>query len=218
MNRTPSRQLWDLSHRIKIGTKGFPGCAQIVGWPLRQIDNGNYNMLHVSTDLHTGTHVDAMLHCVADGKDAAALPLAHCVGSAYVLDLQRKGIKGEEFVESDFRPFAKEIQAHGKLIIKTGWARHWDTPEYHDNFPGFSRSGAQYLVEELGIHLIGLEQASVHATDHLEVHRIFFNRQVVIVEGLANVAPIPTSVVELFAVPLNFEGADGSPVRAFCRF
>jgi kynurenine formamidase len=74
------------------------------------------------------------------------------------------------------------------------------------------------LVEELGIHLIGMEQASVHPVDHLEVHRIFFSQEVIIVEGLANLTSVPTSLVEFFAVPLNFEGADGSPVRAFCRY
>jgi arylformamidase len=213
-----ARTLHDLSHRIRLGTLGFPGCARILGWPMRSIDWSNYNMLHVSTDLHTGTHLDAMLHCVPGGKDAAALPLEHCVGPAWVVDLQSKGTKGALFTVDDFFPYAEEIRRHRKLLVKTGWARHWGTADYHDSFPGFSRDAATYLVEELGIHLIGVEQASIHPVDHLEVHRIFFNREVVIVEGLANLASVPTSVVEFFAVPLNFEGADGSLVRAFCRY
>lgn len=213
-----ARTLHDLSHRIRLGTRGFPGCAQILGWPMRGIEWSHYNMLHVSTDLHTGTHLDAMLHCVAGGKDAAALPLEHCVGPAFVIDLQHRGVKGALFTPADFLPHADEIKRHGKLLVKTGWAQHWDTPAYHDAFPGFSRDAATYLVEELGIHLIGVEQASIHPVDHLDIHRIFFNREVVIVEGLANLASVPAPVVEFFAVPLNFEGADGSLVRAFCRY
>lgn len=213
-----ARTFHDLSHRIRLGTQGFPGCAQILGWPMRGIEWSHYNMLHVSTDLHTGTHLDAMLHCVAGGKDAAALPLEHCVGPAFVIDLQHRGVKGALFTPADFLPHADGIKRHGKLLVKTGWARHWETPAYHDSFPGFSRDAATYLVEELGIHLIGVEQASIHPVDHLEVHRIFFNREVVIVEGLANLASVPAPVVEFFAVPLNFEGADGSLVRAFCRY
>lgn len=185
---------------------------------MRGIEWSHYNMLHVSTDLHTGTHLDAMLHCVAGGKDAAALPLEHCVGPAFVIDLQHRGVKGALFTPADFLPHADEIKRHGKLLVKTGWAQHWDTPAYHDAFPGFSRDAATYLVEELGIHLIGVEQASIHPVDHLDIHRIFFNREVVIVEGLANLASVPAPVVEFFAVPLNFEGADGSLVRAFCRY
>jgi arylformamidase len=213
-----ARTLHDLSHRIRLGTRGFPGCAQILGWPMRGIEWSHYNMLHVSTDLHTGTHLDAMLHCVAGGKDAAALPLEHCVGPAFVIDLQHRGVKDALFTPADFLPHADEIKRHGKLLIKTGWAQHWDTPAYHDAFPGFSRDAATYLVGELGIHLIGVEQASIHPVDHLDIHRIFFNREVVIVEGLANLASVPAPVVEFFAVPLNFEGADGSLVRAFCRY
>ena len=209
--------LQDLSHPLKIGTQGFPGCARILAWPMREISWSQYNMLHVSTDLHTGTHVDAMLHCVSDGADAAALPLAHCIGTAAIVDLRAKGKKGAIFEPADFQPHEARIRQAGKVLVKTGWAKTWETPAYHKEFPGFSRAAAAYLVD-LGLHLIGVEQASIHPTDHLEVHRIFFQKNVVIVEGLANLEAVGAEMVEFFAVPLRFEGADGSPVRAFCRY
>ena len=184
---------------------------------MREISWSNYNMLHISTDLHTGTHMDAMLHCMPGGLDAAALPLPHCIGEAAIVDLSSRGTKGSLFTADDFRPSAERIKRAGKVLVKTGWASHWDTPAYHDSFPGFSQDAATYLAD-LGIHLIGMEQASVHPTDHLEVHRIFFRKNIIIVEGLANLAAVPVETVEFFAAPLRFEGADGSPVRAFCRY
>lgn len=210
-------KILDLSHPLRLGTPGFPTCAKIIGWPMREISWSDYNMLHISTDLHTGTHLDAMRHCMPDGIDTAALPLEHCVGSAVVVDLLHRQGKGSLFEVSDFKPQEAKIREHKKVLVKTGWSRTWNTPDYHDNFPGFARDAATYLVD-LGIHLIGVEQASIHPTDHLEVHRIFFRKNVIIVEGLANLTQIPSEVVEFFAVPLRFEEGDGSPVRAFCRF
>jgi arylformamidase len=209
-------RIYDLSHPVHIGTSGFPTCARILGWPMREISWSNYNMLHISTDLHTGTHLDAMLHCMPNGLDAAALPLEHCVGPAAIVDLTAKGIKGATFAVEDFSPHSDRIRKAGKLLVKTGWAAHWNTAAYHDQFPGFSREAAEYLGG-LGVHLVGMEQASVHPTDHLEVHRAFFRRNIIIVEGLANLTQIQPEIVEFFAVPLRFEGADGSLVRAFCR-
>jgi len=208
--------LIDLSHPIGIGTVGFPTCSKIVGWPLKEISWSSYNMLHISMDLHTGTHMDAMRHCVPNGDDITALPLEHCVGPAAVVDLTSKGEPGCEFEPHDFEPAAHRIRECGKVLIKTGWARHWGTPQYHDRFPGFTRAAAEYLVD-LGIHLVGVEQASIHPTDHLVVHRIFFDRRAIIVEGLANLTAVEAEVVDFTAAPLRFQEADGSPVRAFCR-
>lgn len=209
--------LHDLTHPVAIGTPGFPSCAKITGWPMREISWSNYNMLHVATDLHTGTHLDSMRHCMPDGMDTASLALDHCIGAATIVDLRAKGRKGAQFQPEDFASFASRIRETRKVLVKTGWARTWGSPEYHDAFPGFSREAASYLVG-LGIHLVGVEQASVHATDHLEVHRIFFQKNVIIVEGLANLEAVPSDRVEFFAAPLRFQEADGSPVRAFCRF
>ncbi len=165
---------------------------------------------------HTGTHLDAALHCVHDGQTTAQIPLEKCVGPAFVLHLPHRSGKGDHFEKSDFEPHAQAIKKHRKLLIATGWSRNWDTPDYYDNFPGFSREGAQYIVA-LGLDLIGVEQSSIHPSDHLEVHRIFFRREVVIVEGLKNVAELPQGEVDFTAAPWRFEGGDGSPVRAFAR-
>jgi kynurenine formamidase len=207
----------DLTHAIRIGTKGYPGCSRIVGWPMKEIALCDYDMLHVSMDLHIGTHVDGLKHCIPDGGDVASLPLEHCIGQAVVVDLQAKGVAGEEFEIADLQPHEETLRRYRKLLIKTGWSDLWESPAYHEKFPGVSPSCAEWLCS-LGVHLVGLEQPSVHSVEHLLVHRIFFNAKVVIVEGLADLKSVPDGVVEFFAVPLRFEGGDGSPTRAFCRY
>ena len=206
----------DLTHPLRHGTQGFPGNARVVTWPLQEIAITNYNMLHVSTDLHTGTHVDAPLHCIDGGLDIAQMPLERCTGTALVLDMRHKGSRGDHFEIDDFAPHADAIRQHRKLLLTTGWSQTWDTPDFHDNFPGFRRDAAQHIVD-LGLELIGIEQASIHPTDHLEVHKIFFRQNVLIVESLANLSELPLGTVDFFAPPLRFVDGDGSLVRAFAR-
>ena len=81
----------DLTHSVGIGTKGFPGCAQIVGWPLFATPAQDYNMLHISTDLHTGTHLDSPRHCIHEGNAVHDMKLEDCIGETVVVDLSHKG-------------------------------------------------------------------------------------------------------------------------------
>jgi len=209
-------KLVDLSHPVGIGTEGYPGCAEIVGWRMQKIELKRYNMLHIGTDLHTGTHLDAPLHCVAGGLSTAELNLDDCAGPAWVIDLRAKGKAGSHFEVADFEPHAEAIRRTRRVIVKTGWSRLWERAEFHENFPGFRRQAAQFLVD-LGLRLIGVEQASIHPADHLAVHQVFFSTGVVIVENLASVEELPDGEVEFFAVPWRFRNGDGSPVRAFAR-
>jgi arylformamidase len=106
---------------------------------MREISRSNYNMLHISTDFHTGTHVDAMKHCMPGGMDVASLALEHCVGPAVIVDLRQKGAKGAELEAADFLPWEAEIRKTGKVLVKTGWSRTWGTPDYCSPVRAFCR-------------------------------------------------------------------------------
>ena len=46
----------------------------------RMTDGESYNLSRLETSMHAGTHVDAPLHFIANGKDIAAMPLTQFVG------------------------------------------------------------------------------------------------------------------------------------------
>ena len=81
-------------------------------------------------------------------------------------------------------------------------------------FPGLSEAAVDWMYAHQ-ISLIGLESPSVNALRHQEIHTLLLEKEMLIVESLANVDKIPTEYVQLFAVPLKLKGLDGSPVRAF---
>jgi kynurenine formamidase len=76
---------------------------------------------------------------------------------------------------------------------------------------------ARWLVEKK-VALIGVEPPSVADVNNIaeltEVHRILFEGNIVIVEGLAHLDKILRSEVEFVALPLKVAGGDGTPVRA----
>jgi kynurenine formamidase len=63
------------------------------------------------------------------------------------------------------------------------------------------------------VKLLGLEQPSVHAERHLEVHKALLSAGIVLIETLANFEALTQDRVYLVALPLRLAGADGAPAR-----
>jgi len=76
-----------------------------------------------------------------------------------------------------------------------------------------TESAAKYLAEKqikgVGVDALGIERDQAgHPT-----HKTLMNHNIVILEGLRLKDIVPQSYI-LIALPLKFEGLDGSPVRA----
>ncbi|KAM3258157.1 hypothetical protein ACQJBY_050102 [Aegilops geniculata] len=89
------------------------------------------------------------------------------------------------------------------------WKKEFDT-----SYVGFMKDGAQWLVDNTDIKLVGIDYLSVAAFDDLiPSHLVFLeNRDVILVEGLKleNVKP---GIYSLHCLPLRLRGAEGSPIR-----
>src|SRR5262245_37037997 len=55
---------------------------------------------HLSLGVHTGTHVDAPVHFIADGAGVDAIPAEHLVGEARVVELRDARSIGVEELRS----------------------------------------------------------------------------------------------------------------------
>ena len=64
------------------------------------------------------------------------------------------------------------------------------------------------------IVLIGVETFAIHPKEYETVHKAFLSKEIVIVEGLANLDRLESQEILFVALPLRLEGLDGSPVRA----
>lgn len=161
---------------------------------------------------HLGTHVDAPLHFVKDGKTTSQVNLAKYCGSAVCLDIAGE-IELDEKI--DIRPAMRRnrnlINRGDIIVLHTGWEDKVGTPSYFD-FPDFEESVGEVL-EEYGASGIAFDMPSIDRNG--SAHQAVLSRDMSIVESLINLKPLIGRRFFFSAVPLKFSDGDGSPVRAY---
>jgi kynurenine formamidase len=123
------------------------------GWAVENLTVGS----------HTATHIDAPYHygAMSEGKPARRIdevPLEWCFGPGVVIDMRHRQ-PGEVISIADLQQRLKAIeytlQAGDIVLIHTGAARRWGTPEYFRQ-PGLDRDSTLWLVNQ-GIRMIGID-------------------------------------------------------------
>ncbi|MFS1514103.1 cyclase family protein [Chengkuizengella sp. SCS-71B] len=159
----------------------------------------------LSLNVHTGTHLDAPLHMIEGGETIESIPLENLVSTARVLDLTH--VEGQ-IGKSDLEPFA--IQEGEWILFKT---KNSLSEQFDFNFVYLNEDGAAYLkeinVKGIGTDGLGIERAQ---PDH-ETHKILFENNIIIVEGL-RLKEVPSGTYFMVIAPLKLEGIDAAPARA----
>jgi len=203
----------DISVSLHSGMVHWPYNPRVKIERLKDMDKGAVcNVSVMSLGAHTGTHMDAPLHFLKNGKSLDKLPLEATIGPARVVE-----IKDREMVRPD------ELRAHNlrrgeRILFKTrNSSRCWKTDAFIEDFVYISREAAQYLVDR-GIRTIGVDYLSVGGfhRDGLETHRILLGAEVWIIEGI-NLSKVKPGNYELVCLPLKVLGSDGAPARALLR-
>lgn len=219
----------DLSHTLDSSVAIYPGDPSFSSCPHLTLSKDGVNVQSISLGSHSGTHIDAPFHFIANGKKVDEIPLATFVGPAIVADLTERGIgrelrEKEEIQWKDLEKYedAMRTQKDAMLLIWTGWSRHWGTQKYF-NHPYVSSDVASRIVD-CGIRLVGIDTLSpdktvLEAEEGVEhsypFHNIVLGAGVVIAENLTNLEAIQDGNWVASLVPLKLAGSDGSPVRAF---
>lgn len=179
----------------------------------RVSDMGQGDSCNVSTlsmSVHTGTHVDAPSHFVADGRTVDKLLLKVLFGRAYVLHLPDTDlVTAQVLAQAELPPRTRRV------LLKTRNSDYWleEQLDFQSEFVALSSDGAQYLVDR-GVQLIGIDYLSVAPFNESErIHQIILGAGVVILEGL-DLSRVSEGRYNLYCLPLKLEGLDGAPARA----
>jgi kynurenine formamidase len=163
---------------------------------------------------HYGTHVDAPLHYIPEGKTTATLDLSGYVGQGICLtDPAFPKTKAEgEYDITDFLAKNKELFKEGDiLLLSTGFEDLLGQDAYFD-FPNFANNTGDALAQ-YGIKGIGMDTPSLTLGN--EAHQGVLKHDIGIIESLINLRPLIGKRFFFSAAPLKFEDGDGSPVRAY---
>ncbi|PKN06785.1 MAG: hydrolase [Deltaproteobacteria bacterium HGW-Deltaproteobacteria-8] len=219
------KHILDLSWPVSPGMPLFPGDPPVTLAPMGVLETDGFLSHLAGLPAHSGTHVDAPAHVLADGEALCDLPLSRFAGPGVVLDVRDRA--GLAVQGQDLEPHLVWLRAQAPafVLLLTGDAARWGEADYFTRGAHLTPEAA-LLLAGLGLSGIGLDAASVDpyetsdqheagcatGTCQLPAHRLLLGAGLVIVENLCGLDRLPASGFEFLCLPVL--GLDGSPVRA----
>ena len=170
------------------------------------------NLSAIKMSAHTGTHMDAPLHFVADGVSIDRLPLDATVGRARVIEIGNEKTIGPDELR------AANLQRGERVLFKTrNSSAPWHNKPFDERFVHVNAAGADVLVAA-GVRTVGVDYLSVggYKRDGVKTHRILLGAGLWVIEGL-DLSAVEPGDYELICLPLKLVGADGAPARAILK-
>jgi kynurenine formamidase len=213
----------DLSHVIEDGMITY------IGLPMAQVSPDaisthtrtayapgvEFRIGEVTLCGSTGTYLASPAHRHADADDLSELPLDKLADlDAVLIDVSGNGqraIDRGQLVRYDCRGRA--------VLIRTGWDRHWGTPEYFRGHPFLTADAATYLAGT-GAVLVGIDSLSIGDSGDPQrpVHTLLLGAGIPVCEHLTNLDALPASGFRFSAVPPRIRPLSTFPVRAFATW
>lgn len=168
-----------------------------------------------------GTHMDAPVHCFADGNSIADISLEQLLVPCVVIDIPDNAPEDYALLPEDIINFEKNIKKIGKntfVIIRTGWGKHWNNPgKYRNalNFPTISSVAARMLIER-DVVGIGIDTLSPDSPKNdFPVHKLVLGAGKYIIENIANADLLPAHGSIICAMPIKIKDGTEAPIRLF---
>jgi kynurenine formamidase len=217
----------DLTAPLSPETVLWPGLPAVRAEGLFELERDGFYARVLTLPEHSGTHLDAPAHFVANGARVEQLPAERLVAPCAVLDVREQCAADPDFaLERDdlerLEARDGEIVEGSAVLLLTGWDARaasmaaWFGPEAPQrlSFPGFGHSAAEALVERgvvgIGIDTPGVDRGSDPSNP---VHNTTLPAGVWHLEGLVNLAALPARDALLVVGALKLAGGSGTPAR-----
>jgi arylformamidase len=162
---------------------------------------------NIKMSSHCGTHIDAPLHVIKNGKTIDAIPLELLIGPCLVIEhLGETHIAKDDLLAMNFAP-AK------RLLIKTRNSNRLKNGELDDAFLSLLPDAVEYLMKS-GVELLGVDGFSIGPFGELTArnHLLFCGNGGIVIE-LLDLSGVEPGKYSLVALPIKIEGGDGAPAR-----
>ena len=208
----------DLSRAIDGNTVVYPGDPVPHLEQHSTVVADGFNLMSVQMGSQSGTHVDAPYHFDDDTLRIDEIPLDRFVGRGVVVDCTGVGAR-ERITLGSVGTQLDDVRPGDIVLFHTGWARHYQSPEYFDN-PFLDSDLVEALLGR-GVLTFGLDALNIDETPTEEnpgegfpAHHLIAKAGGVICENLCNLESITFADPFISILPLKFIGIDGAPVRA----
>jgi kynurenine formamidase len=192
--------------------------------PLYSLAKGDdANVVALTLANHSGTHVDAPRHVIADGVPITAFAPEELVFERpVVIDLPQddRAIVGPD----ELAQRAGAIASADILLVRFGYGpvRAGEPARYRDRCPGFGVQAATYLRERFpGLRAIGMDVPSLSTiaslSETMRAHNILLGgagRRFLIIEDM-NLDQDLSGLGQVWVAPLLVDGFDSAPCTVF---
>jgi len=164
---------------------------------------------HFSLGSHTGTHIDAPSHFLADGDTLDKIPLEKLIGKCRVVDLTT--LSHEEIQVADLLNL--KIAKGDRILFKTGNFRLLRSSTFPKTYISLSLAAAEFLVKKR-VLLVGTDFLSIEKKGNPghPVHKMLLSCGVINLEGL-DLSKVSAGAYKMICLPMHIIGVDGAPAR-----
>ncbi len=210
-------EMIDLSRVIYDGMPKIPVLPDVRVQRCLSLEKGHpLNVTEISLPCHAGTHVDAPVHIIGNGKSIEEIPLEDFVGPGAVIPVKKRG--GEEVTARDLEDSGVPVSRGDILMLFTGWDEKFESPDYNIH-PYLSIDAAEWIVGK-GVKLFGIDCITVDLPTPMRqkgfeypVHKILLGNGVLIAENVANLGKVAGKKNRILALPLKVKGSDAAHAR-----
>ena len=160
---------------------------------------------------HTGTHIDAPRHFVADGLTVEKLPLETFVGPTRVVDVSAQG---DAPITAETVARANLNGATRVLFRTTNSEKRMGKREFSQYWVGIAPDAAQALVDA-GVKLAGIDYVTIESeetTKEWPTHHILCGAGVIILEG-CKLNDIADGEYFMCCLPMRLKGSEAAATR-----
>ena len=203
---------FDLTIPYGPATPPFPGDSPI---SFTRVEAARpWHVTITTAGSHIGTHMDAPLHRLPDGRTIDTFGPDRWFGEAVIIPVP-SAQEDTPIPASVLDAIPVHLLRGRFALLRTGWDSRIDGPAYFRN-PWPSEELAHALIDA-GTTLLGLDapnvDSSVAGSD--VIHRILFGAEMLLVENLCGLDRLPAGMpIGACFAPIPYVGGDGAPVRA----
>ncbi|NDV28725.1 cyclase family protein [Desulfovibrio sp. JC010] len=209
----------DLTHTIKDGMPVFPGTETPRIEEVFSHEVHGFQEHRLTLFSHIGTHIDAPAHMIKDGTTLDRMETDRFVGPGVCIDCTHRNSADPHISIDDLAAYESEISESDFVILNSGWYKNWGTDKYFKHYPALTPEAARWLTDfdlkGVGVDVISIDSAE---SGNYEVHSILLEQDTIAIENLTELHLLPADCFLFSCLPLKYENADGSPVRALAIY
>lgn len=200
----------DLTAEIYSDMPVYPGDPAVRVEPAASLEVDGYRVARLQLSDQAGTHVETQAHFLAQGRTLGEQPLERLIGRASVVDVPCRAL-----TTANLAPAEALIARNPFLLLRSGYSAPSATIDPTDALrPTLSLATLHWLVAR-GMRLLGIDAFDFDAAPDYAGHHFLLEHDVLIVEGLVNLAALSAAEARLYVVPLRLRGTGAAPCRVF---